>query len=68
MTCSQIPGNLFPSPKLKGNHTFTTQAATIGNDEGEADFGVRQGEEEETEPSGDEEVKCQAEWEEQISV
>ena len=26
---SQTPGNLFPSCKLKGNHTFTAQAAHV---------------------------------------
>ena len=37
---SQIPGNLFPSCKLKGNHTFTTWTVTIGNDMEEEDPGV----------------------------
>ena len=54
---SQISGTLFPLCKLKGNHTFTVWAATIGNDEGEADSSARQGGEWETEPSTDEEVK-----------
>ena len=50
------PRNLFPSHKLKGNHTFTTGAATIGNDEGEADSCVRQEGEGEMETLADEEV------------
>ena len=29
--CSQTPGNLFPSCKLKGNCTFTTSAVTVGS-------------------------------------
>ena len=57
MTCSQTPGNSFLSHKLKGNHTFTIQTVTIGNDEGEADSAAKQrgGE---TEPSAGEEVKA----------
>ena len=58
MTHSQTPGNLFPSDKLKGNCTFTAQAATIGNDEGEADSSAKQEGEGETEPLADEEVKA----------
>ena len=42
VTHSQTLGNLFPLHRLKGNGTFTTQSATIGNDEGEADSGARQ--------------------------
>ena len=57
-TCSQTPGNLFPLHKLKGNHTFTAQAASIGNDAGEADSGVKQEKEGDTEPSADEEVEA----------
>ena len=52
-----MPGNLFPSCKLKGNHTFTAWAATVGNDLAEEDPGVEQEGEEETEPSADEEVE-----------
>ena len=32
MTCSQMPGNLFPSHKLKGNYTSAARAVTLGND------------------------------------
>ena len=51
----QMPGNLFPLHKLKGNCTFATQAATIRNDEVEEDSSVKQ-EGGEMEPSADEDV------------
>ena len=54
MVDSQTPGNLFPSCKLKGNHTFTTQAATVRNEE---DPGVKPEGEGEIEPSVDEDVE-----------
>ena len=57
MICCQTPGNLFPSCKLKGNHTFTAWAVTIGNAKGDADSGVKQEREGEMEPLADEEVK-----------
>ena len=57
MTHSQTPGNLFPSYKLKGNHTFTAQAATIGKDEVEEDTSVKQEGEGEAEPSADGDYK-----------
>ena len=38
---SQLTGNLFPSDKLKGNHTFTAWAMTIGNDEAGKDPAVK---------------------------
>ena len=57
VTHSQIPRNLFPFHKLKGNHTFTTQAATVGNDKGEADSSAKQEGKGEMEPSADKEVK-----------
>ena len=41
-THSQTPGNLFPSQKLKGNHTFTAQSTTVGNNEAEEDSGENQ--------------------------
>ena len=37
---SQGPGNVFPSHKLKGNCTFTTQSVTIGSVKGEAGSGA----------------------------
>ena len=54
---SQTPRNLFPSHKLEGNHTFTTQAVTIWNTEGEADSGAEQEGEGEMESLADKEVK-----------
>ena len=58
MTCSQMPGNLFPFHKLKGNCTHAAQAVTVGNDEVEEDPGVKQEGEGETEPSADEDVEA----------
>ena len=37
VTFSQISGNLFPWCKLKGNHTFTAWAVTIGSNKVEED-------------------------------
>ena len=54
---SQTPGNLFPLCKLKGNHTFTAQAATIGNAEGEADSGLKKEGERKMEHLADEEME-----------
>ena len=51
------PRNLITSCRLKGNHTFTAQVVTIGNDEGEADPSVKQEGEGETGHSVDEEVE-----------
>ena len=55
---SQMPGNLFSLYKLKGNHTFTTQAVTIGNDYTEEDPSVKLEGEGEMEPSADENVEA----------
>ena len=55
MTCSQMPGNLFPSHKLKGNCTFATRAVTIGNDEVEEDSSAK--EKEKWKPSAGEDVE-----------
>ena len=41
VTHSQTPGNLFPSQKLKGNHTFTAQSTTVKNNKAEEDSGVK---------------------------
>ena len=49
----QMPGNLFPSHKLKGNCTFPTWAVTIGNDEVKEDPGVKLEREGEMELSAD---------------
>ena len=64
MICSQTPGNLFPSCKLKGNHPFTARAVTIGSVKHGADSGAKGGEEGETEPLADEEVKALGRMEE----
>ena len=57
-THSLIPGNLFTLHKLKGNHTVTAWAVTVGNEEVEADSGAKQEGEGETEPSADEKVEA----------
>ena len=41
MMYSQMPGNLFPSHKLKGNHTVTTQAVAVRNDKAKEDQGMK---------------------------
>ena len=41
ITCSQTPGNVFTSQKLKGNHTFTAWSCTVENNEAEEDSGVK---------------------------
>ena len=51
-------GNLFPSCNLKGNCTFTAQAATAGKDMAEENPGVEPEGEEVTEPSDHEEVEA----------
>ena len=38
ITHSQTPGNLFPSQKLKGSHTFTAQSTTVENNKDEEDL------------------------------
>ena len=58
VTHSQTSGSLFPSCKLKGNHTFTTWAVTIGSNEVEEDSSVKQGGDGETESSAEEEVEA----------
>ena len=61
MTCSQMPGNLFPSCELKGNCTFAAQAVTVRNDEAEEDSSVKQEGEGEMESSADEDVQASSE-------
>ena len=47
ITHSQTSWNLFPSQKLKGNHTFTSESATVENNEAEEDSSIKpEGEEE----------------------
>ena len=58
MMCSQKPGNLFPSHKMKGNCTFAAEAATVRNDEAEEDSSVKLEGEREMEPSVDEDAEA----------
>ena len=56
ITHSQTRGNLFPSQKLKGNHTFTAQSATVENNEAKEDSGAKlEGEEEAVSSAGEDE-------------
>ena len=55
---SQLPGNLFPSHKLKGNHTSAAHVVTIENDAAEEDQDVKQEGKEETKPLADKEVEA----------
>ena len=52
ITHSQTQGNLFPSRKLKDNHTFTAWSSTVKGNEAEEDSG--------TKPEGEEEAKSSA--------
>ena len=56
-TCSQTSVNLFPSWKVKGNCTFTTWYATVGNNEPEEDSFVKPEGEGETKSSAGEDVE-----------
>ena len=58
ITHSQTPGNSFPSQKLKGNHTFTTQSATVKSNKAEEDSGMK--------PEGEEDAKSSAEEDTEI--
>ena len=58
MMHSQMPGNLFPWCKLKGNHTFAAQAMTVRNDEAKTDQGVKLEGEGDMEPSVDEDAEA----------
>ena len=57
VTLSRTSGNLFPSCKLKGNHTFTAQAETIVSNEAEENSSVKKEGDGETESSADEEAE-----------
>ena len=48
----------FPSQKLKGSHTFTTQSNTVESNEAEEDLGVKPEEEEEAEFSAGEDAEA----------
>ena len=51
VTCPQIPGNLLPSKKLKGNHTFMAQSAKVESIGTEENLSVKPEGEEEAESS-----------------
>ena len=57
MTHSQMPGNLFPSHKLKGKCTFATWTMTVGKDEAKEDPGEKPEGVGETEPSADKDME-----------
>ena len=51
ITQPQTSGNLFPSRKLKGNHTFTAQSTIVESIGAEEDMSVKPEGEEEAESS-----------------
>ena len=54
ITCSHSQGNLFPSRKLKGNHTFTAWSIAVEDNKTEEDSGPKPNGEKEAEPSAEE--------------
>ena len=56
VTHSHSQGNLFPSRRLNGNHTFTAQSAVVEDYETEEDSGPKPSEEKEAEPSAEEDA------------
>ena len=56
-THSQTLGNLFPSQKLQGNHTFTAQFATVENNTTKEDLGAKPEGEGKAESSAGEDVE-----------
>ena len=54
ITHSQTSGNVFPSWKLKGSHTFTTQSATVESNRVAEDLGTEAEEAEEAKSSDEE--------------
>ena len=56
ITHSQSTGNLFPSQKLEGSHTFTIQSTTVESNKAEEDSVTKVEEEEEVESSAGEDV------------
>ena len=54
VTWPQTLGNLFPSRKLKGSHTFTAQSAILESIGAEDDSSVKPEREEEAESSDEE--------------
>ena len=64
VTHSQTSGNLFPSQKLKGSHTFITQSAMVESNRVAEGLGLKA---EVAESSDGEDQKPQLELEEQIN-
>ena len=56
VTYSQISGNLFPSQKLKGSHTFIAQPTSVESNEAEEDSGMKAEEEEGAKSSAEEDT------------
>ena len=56
ITCSHSQGNLFPSRKLKGSHTFTAQSAVVEDCQTEEDSGPKPDEEKEAKFSAEEDT------------
>ena len=56
VTHSHSQGNLFPSRKLKDNHTFTPQSTAVEDHETEEDSGPKPDREKETESSAEEDA------------
>ena len=57
VTQLQTPGNLFPSRKLRGNHTFTAQSTIVESTEAEEDSSIKLEREEEAESLGEEDAE-----------
>ena len=62
---TQALGNLFPSQKLKGSHTFTASSTTLESNEAEEDSDVNP---EEAESSAGDDAEASLELEEKTSV
>ena len=61
VTWPQALGNLFPSRKLKGNHTFLAQSTIVESIGTEGDFSVKSDREEEDESSEGEDPETPSE-------
>ena len=57
VTWPQTSGNLFPSRKLKGNHTFTAQSTIVKSTRAEEGLSVKPEGEEEAESSAEEDAE-----------
>ena len=58
VTWPQTLANLFPSRKLKGNHTFTAQSAIVESIKAQVDLSIK--------PEGEEETECSHEEDPEI--